>query len=143
MDKALPGTFLGTAGEFKVGTGVYEDKGKLYAGITGKVVVFASENGGKTLNIEPALTDSYAPKIGDIVYAVVTEITKTDAKVEILAQEKLSLRHGQKYNGLIRYEHMRDYEIDKIVVEECLLPGDIIKAKIVTLFPIHPPHNNH
>ena len=28
---------------------------------------------------------------------------------------------------------MRDYEIDKIVVEDCLIPGDVLKAKIVWL----------
>ena len=131
MERVVPGKLLGTSSEYKPGTGIYEEKGKLYAGIMGDPYIVTTEDKSKIVNIQPAGCNSYYPKIGDIIYGIVIDITSTDAKVEILAQEDEPLKHGQKYSGIIRYEHMRDYEIDKIVVEECLLPGDIVKAKIV------------
>jgi len=33
--------------------------------------------------------------------------------------------------GQIRKRNIRKYEIDKIKIEECFLPGDIVRAKIV------------
>lgn len=131
MDIIFPGTYLGLATEFKIGTGVYEEGGKLYAGVTGKASTYKSESGTKEIFIDTSTSEGYVPKIGDIVYALVKDITTLDAKVQIIARENYPLKHGQEYNGIIRYEHMRDYEIDKIVVEECLIPGDIVKAKIV------------
>ncbi len=128
---ATPGRLLGTAAEYRAGTGVYEEKGKLYAGISGRVMVTAGESGAKSVAIAPAGCDFCYPQIGEIVYGIVVDISKMDAKVEILARENEPLRHGQKYVGIIRCENIRDYEIDKIVVEECLVPGDVVKARIV------------
>ena len=36
--------------------------------------------------------------------------------------------------GLIRKRNIRKFEIDKINIDECFLPGDIVKAKIVNWF---------
>ena len=41
---------------------------------------------------------------------------------------------SQYMEGSIRKTNIRQYEIDKIKIEECFLPGDIIKGKVVTIF---------
>lgn len=40
--------------------------------------------------------------------------------------------------GTIRKANIRDTEIDKIKIEQCFLPGDIVKCKIVEM--IHLTH---
>lgn len=39
--------------------------------------------------------------------------------------------------GVIRRVHVRLTEIDKIKIEQCFLPGDIIKARVVNFFDFY------
>jgi exosome complex component CSL4 len=71
------------------------------------------------------------PKIGQEVLGVVTRIRLQAANVQILAVAGKAL-HGS-LAGVVRLQDIRKHDIDKLHVAACFKPGDIIKARILSL----------
>ena len=59
MEIVFPGTYLGLSTEFKLGSGVYEEGGKLYAGIAGKASTYTNEDGSKRITIDSSVIGNY------------------------------------------------------------------------------------
>jgi len=49
--------------------------------------------------------------------------------VRIIAIEKQPI--NQYIEGILRKKNMREFEIDKLRVDQAFIPGDIIKARVV------------
>jgi exosome complex component CSL4 len=104
---------------------------------------------------------SVLPEIGDIVYARVIKLTLTQAHVEILVVENqgavspdsglgihasgeglvglpsatqvTSGDVGEGFGGIIRIQDVRATERDKVKVQLCFKPGDIVRALVVSI----------
>lgn len=71
------------------------------------------------------------PKISNIVMCRIIKITFSQAQTHILSVEGRTLRSA--FLGIIRLPDIRKHEVEKIVIEECFQPGDIVQAKVISL----------
>ena len=60
-----------------------------------------------------------------------SKITFSQAQAHILSVEGRTLRSA--FLGIIRLPDIRKHEVEKIVIEECFQPGDIVQAKVISL----------
>lgn len=113
----LPGERLSEG--ISLETGVYEDQ---------KGVNRAS------LLLSPSLQPrkaSLVPSISSLVLARIVKITASQAHTHILSVEHIPLPNF--FHGLIRIQDVRRHEIDKLAMEACFNPGDIVKARVISL----------
>jgi exosome complex component CSL4 len=113
-----------------LGEGVYLDNNSIYAGIIGKTC-WAKVDGEKTqVSIVPLHAKPFgiAVKIRDEVLARVTKIKEETIFLEILSVNNKPT--SGKLEGVIKKRDIREKEIDKIVLEKCFIPGDIVKARV-------------
>ena len=110
------------------------------ASLVGKVVVTAATGGGdgktkKNVTVVPARTRELASDavidVGDRVTCRVVRIGANQANVDILAVGDRPLHEFAK--GVIRREDIRLAEVDKIVLHECFMPGDIVRGLVLSL----------
>ena len=106
------------------GAGTYLDtQGDIRASIFGQV------QEGETVSVN-GLTPQL-PRVQDMIYGRVTKLSKQQAHVDILAIEERALEHS--FFGVIRMHDVRKHEIDRLKIDQCFLPGDIIKARVISL----------
>ena len=129
-----PGDLLGSSTRFESGKGVHEWNQSLLATLAGRVVLEASQNSGKQrINVvsSKACASDTVIEVGDTVIARVIRINTNQAIVEILFVGDIFLRQSAK--GVVRREDVRLSEIDKLIMDQCFRPGDIIRAGVVSL----------
>ncbi|KAK9456407.1 hypothetical protein V1511DRAFT_497463 [Dipodascopsis uninucleata] len=71
------------------------------------------------------------PDVNDIVLARVTRINPRQANVAILAVSESKM--DEEYGGIIRAVDVRETEKDKVKMQACYKPGDIIRAQVISL----------
>mmetsp|Transcript_7873 Transcript_7873/g.15237 ORF Transcript_7873/g.15237 Transcript_7873/m.15237 type:complete len:177 (-) Transcript_7873:7472-8002(-) len=71
------------------------------------------------------------PKASQEVLGVVTRIRLQTASIQIVAVAGIAL-HGS-FSGVIRLQDIRKHDIDKLQVTNCFKPGDIVKARVLSL----------
>lgn len=67
---------------------------------------------------------------GSIVTCRIIRITATFAKCSIHCIEDYILK--QPYTGVIRIEDIRNFDRDRVNINKCFRPGDIVLAKVLT-----------
>lgn len=141
-----PGESVGVADQHNAGHGVYELNGALYASAVGRLQAAenkAAENdpkGVKTTLFVACATKSanespLLPRIGAIVTARVTKVSSRSAHTELLVQDGRPL--AEKFKGTIRQQDVRRTEIDKVDIYRCFAPGDLVRAKLLSLGDRH------
>ena len=78
-----------------------------------------------------SVSQDLALKVNDYVLAKVTKAVQNQISVEIIAVENIKLRTPAK--GVVQREDMRDKETDILNINDCFRPGDVIRAKILSL----------
>lgn len=127
----LAGDKVGSLSELRLGEGCYEVNGTIFASVGGflsisdnKVVSVKS----KTREIDPV------PVVGDEVVCRVTKLTNQLCNVEILSVgDKLLRNKTYPFVGIVRKENVRSFDVDRVVMSESFRPGDIVRAKVVSL----------
>jgi len=71
------------------------------------------------------------PEVGDIVIAKVIRITNQIAYCDILLCNNIPL--VSSYTAILRKEHIRETEIDKVRMDECVRSGDLINALVASM----------
>eukprot|EP00903_Cladosiphon_okamuranus_P009513 g9063.t3 len=61
----------------------------------------------------------------------VTRITTRQASVEIICVGETVLR--EPHRGIVRKEDVRATEVDKVEIVKSLRPGDIVRARVISL----------
>lgn len=74
---------------------------------------------------------SAVPKVGAVVIARVTKITARQAYAEIVSVDGAVA--PQPFKAVLRKVDVREFEVDKIAMEEAFLPGDVIRAEVLSL----------
>jgi len=135
----MPGAVLGNTHEYNPGKGTYVVGENIlagtvgtatYAAIAGRNEVSVLSKKDATLGGEQGDKKLYI-SLGTEVYGKVMYIKEDLAIVRILAIGDVPM--NQYIEGILRKKNMREFEIDKLKVEHAFLPGDIIKARILSL----------
>mmetsp|Transcript_29758 Transcript_29758/g.38455 ORF Transcript_29758/g.38455 Transcript_29758/m.38455 type:complete len:194 (-) Transcript_29758:483-1064(-) len=132
----IPGDRLGKVDEYRSGSGTYVRGQHVYAGVVGpKTIVSVEEDGAlPIITVAPSHSSGGANQVvevGNIVMGRVTRTTNRQVNLEIICVESTILR--EPYGGVIRKEDVRAMEIDKVVIHECFRPGDIVRARVISL----------
>lgn len=153
---AAPGDCLckgPSASQFDCGSGTTRrhSDGGIYATLVGKVHIddeYEYDEGGcndtetrgakkkrKVVHVlsfkECGAAHATVLRIGDECVGRVTRVTTTQVFVSILYAGGTELR--QRGRGVVRKEDVRATEVDKIAMNDCFRPGDIIKAAVISL----------
>ena len=133
----VPGSRIGQTDTYAPGRGTYVRDNRIYSSLVGAVEIHTSDKVGEMPTIEVVQSsqqETIVPNIGSTVTAKVIKTTKAFAKVEILCVDgKPVVKSGSTISGLLRVQDIRATEIDKVVLYDCLRPGDIILAEVISL----------
>jgi exosome complex RNA-binding protein Csl4 len=135
-----PGDRLGVTHDYRAGEGTYVRGSHIYASVVGVQVVRGGDGdgdgggGGSAASSLPQLCVQRAgdgvplPQVGSIVMGRVMSINPRTAQVHILFVDGVTVR--LPYSGVIRKENVLASEIDRVGMEQCCRPGDIIIAEV-------------
>lgn len=131
----LPGDILGAASEFDSGAGTYTRGEHVRAAVLGQRSLLPISLSGKTATLAVIRTgasmSAQTIEAGSVVLCKVLRITQLAAYVDIIVCDGLPLPHP--LSGVIRKESVRDLEVDKVNMEECFRPMDIVQASVASL----------
>ncbi|CAN0048048.1 unnamed protein product [Ascophyllum nodosum] len=127
----------GRVNEYRAGPGTYVRGAYIYASVLGPKEEQQADPGGDdkpfVMVSQPrrARATDQVIQVGDIVMARVTRISTRQASVEIICVGETVLR--EPHRGIVKKEDIRATEIDKAQVALSLRPGDIIRARVISL----------
>lgn len=131
----IPGDTLGSCTEYDSGAGTCERNGLILATLVGTKTVLPVSISGKpaTLAVVPATGSASAPTIdiGSTVLCKVVRITQLVCYVEMLVCDGRVL--PQPVSAVIRKENIRETEVDKVRMEDCFQPLDLVQAMVASL----------
>lgn len=135
---AFPGQQIGSTETHQPGPGTFEKNGKIISSLAGPVIV---KNGGKDDALPIMSVDHFArknasrqvPMVGDEVMGKITRVNAQSAIVDIQCLGDTTLQADSQ--GVIRLEDVFPAEVDSQAVQmlNCYRPGDVVKARIVSL----------
>lgn len=126
MQKVIPGQRLGASNE-KPSTGTYERDNSVYASLVGYKQTLAGK-----ISVQRAIEAKTAiPAIGDMVIGRIIRINQRFATMSILVVGNLSV--AEPFQGIIRCQDIRSTDRDKVKVYKSCRPGDIVRAKVISL----------
>ena len=149
-ERVIPGDYLGDGSRFFQGRGTYEMGGRIYSELVGEVRIEEHEkttsisDSGKTergskpsrvISVVGKYSLSAVPSVGSIVMTRVLNISERQAKVMIISVGTTLLQ--EPLSGVIRREDVRSVEKDTVDVFSSFRPGDIIRARVVSLGESH------
>lgn len=128
-----PGTCLGNISELVCGEGTYDKDGKALSSILGYVSI---DKKNKTVSVrhwkKKTSSVSLIPRVGNIIMGRISRITTNLANVDIMSVEGNVL--PEPCGGIIRVEDvLPDVDITAIQMVNCFRPGDVVKAKIISM----------
>ena len=137
-DRVVPGYYLGSTAQFSQGPGAYEKGSGIFSELVGEVQIGAAKSGD---GAKPAMSvlGKYSlgtiPSVGSIVITRVLNISERQAKVSILSVGNRLLQ--EPLSGVVRKEDVRAVEKDSVDVFASFRPGDIVRARVVSLGESH------
>lgn len=130
----MPGDVVGSAAEYYAGTGTYERDGAVRSSIVGTRTILPVGMNGKQATVAVVREGDVAPpviEVGSVVLCKVARITAQAAFVDILVVDGRPLQ--QPFSGVIRKENVRDVEVDKVAIQDCFHPMDVVQAQVASL----------
>jgi exosome complex component CSL4 len=137
-----PGSIIGYTDNHTPGAGTYtrNGDGRIYSSLVGIVQTIQKPNVNDTLIVTTPgtlISDEkrivVVPEIGDIVTCRVEKINPMMARVEILCVSNTALDPHTSFSGIIRVQDVRATEIDKVQMQHSYRPGDIVRARVISL----------
>ncbi|CBZ52352.1 3'-5' exoribonuclease CSL4, related [Neospora caninum Liverpool] len=143
-----PGERLGSTSEFAPGRGTYVKDDFIYAAIVGLEHVGppsprppTSAEGTREESkaaglpvlsvVSSAKCAAVLPTTGCFVLAQVTKISHHRVDCSILAVDGQTL--AEPFRGFIRSQDIRETDVDSVDVLECYKPGDVVRAKVISV----------
>lgn len=128
-----PGDRLGPTDKYTTGCGTYAREGFIYASIVGiqQTTSSSSNDSQPVMQVVGKQAAPVVPEPGSIVIAKVTKVspTATNARIMCCAGQALEA----DFTGVIRQQDVRAHEMDKVVMYDCFRPGDVVRAKVLSL----------
>jgi len=126
-DIVVPGDLIGQSEEYLSGEGTYEERGKIFAAITGRV---ERDKKDRTVRIVPVIKTPPVLKAGDIVVGRVIDLKNAVVLVDIArikGQENREIANADQ--GAIHISNVKNSYVSKLETE--FDQQDIIKAKVI------------
>ena len=96
-----------------------------------------------TMTTEATNSTSMLPKVGDVVFCKCVRVMEKTAIFDVLVcngraldpsnRQRKRRAGGGKFSGIVRKQDVRKKEIDKVVLEESFVPGDIVRCRVLAL----------
>jgi exosome complex component CSL4 len=130
MNKIVhPGYRIGHINEYIAASGTVERDFHVYATIVGRLEIKEEFDGKKIVTVIGKT--NIIPAIGDTILGKVAKINNTLAYVDILVINSTPLTNV--FKGIIRRQDVRRNDRDNVVMYQSFLPGDIIRAEIISM----------
>jgi len=71
------------------------------------------------------------PRVGSVVVARVLRLASTAAGCEVLLCDGRAL--AAPFSAVVRREHVREGEVDKVRMDEAFIPGDLVQARVASM----------
>ena len=71
------------------------------------------------------------PEVNDVVFAKCVKIRDKMAQFDVLVCDGKPLKTD--FSGIVRQQDVRKTEIDKVVIEESFVPGDVVRCKVLSM----------
>lgn len=122
----VPGDFLGTSEEFTPGSGVYDEKGNIYASVTGGVNITDK----RVIEVQPKVDTPPMLKEGDVVVGRIEDIRETIAVVNIACVKGHEAREiAASTQGVIHISNVKSGYVNELQHEFGYL--DVVKARVI------------
>lgn len=125
----FPGDEVAVVEEFIPGEGTYEIDGKIYSAYCGHLILDHEEKVAKVSARNPPLT----LKVGDVVYAEITDVKSTMAICEVIAVEGRDRNIAGDTNATIHVSKVSSGYIQDVGKE--IRPSDVVRARVVQVKP--------
>lgn len=123
----IPGDFIGTSEEFIAGMGTYEEKGSIFAAITGHIKINPRE---RVVAIVPSTNAPPVLKAGDVVVGRIVDLKNSVALVEIARiKGKEDREIANLEEGAIHISNVKTSYVNELGKEFAV--HDIVKAKVI------------
>ncbi|EPT30108.1 3'-5' exoribonuclease csl4, putative [Toxoplasma gondii ME49] len=144
-----PGERLSSTSEYACGRGTYVKDDFIYAAVVGieqidhptprgQPTTIEGRGGQKragglpVLSVVPfAKSASVLPTTGCFVLAQVAKVARHRVECSILAVDGHTL--AEPFRGFIRSQDIRETDVDSVDVLECFKPGDVVRAKVISM----------
>ncbi|CAD6241743.1 unnamed protein product [Miscanthus lutarioriparius] len=134
-DVVTPGELLGNSLTLAAGRGAYADGRSVRASVTGRRRIVppapGSDDQRSTVEVVGHKAHGAVPQPGSVVIARVTKVMARMASADIMCVDSKAIK--EKFTGMIRQQDVRATEIDKVDMYQSYRPGDIVKAKVLSL----------
>ena len=138
----VPGDRLGGVDEFNTGEGTYVRGIHVFASALGvrTVLATAPTSSSATAATLPTVTVQRTgatssvpciPSVGCVVTGRVTSINPRAATVAIVCVGDVAVAHP--FSGTLRKENLVTTDIDRVLMQHCVRPGDVILAEVFCL----------
>ncbi len=125
----LPGDLIGTAEEFVPKNGTYEDRGNIYAAVTGIVKI---NNKERSVSVVPVTNTPPHMQVGDIVIGQITDVKDSVVLLEIAGIKGKGERAiVNAEDAAIHVSNVKDAYVKDLSYE--FAPFDIVKARVIDL----------
>jgi exosome complex component CSL4 len=144
--RAYPGLPLGSASQYGAGPGTHVHAGAICASLIGGVSVGKPSTNASlptlsvsrptALSVSSTTTTAAAsslPAVGSIVLARVSRIQARQVNASILVVDDQVC--ADAFQGIVRKEDVRGWEVDKVVLGDSFRVGDVIRGVVVSRFP--------
>ncbi|CAD8140128.1 unnamed protein product [Paramecium pentaurelia] len=121
----FPGELIRHKNELQSGIGTYVKDDKIYASMQGSLTI-----NEQLISIFPSHQQDPELKIGSIIIGQVNSIREDRVFVRILKINGVKVNNY--IEGVLRKQNIRLHEIDLLEMNKCYLPGDIIKARMIS-----------
>jgi exosome complex component CSL4 len=125
----LPGDLIGTAEEFTPRTGAYEDRGNIFAAVTG---IMKINNKERSISVTPVTNTPPHLQVGDIIIGRITDVKDSVVLLDIAGIKGKGEREiVDSEDAAIHVSNVKDAYVKELSYE--FAPFDIIKARVIDL----------
>ena len=122
----VPGDFLGTSEEFTPGGGVYDEKGNIYASLTGEISI----SDKRVIEVQPKVGTPPMLEKGDVVIGRIEDIRESVAVVSIAGVKGKEMREvPAATQGIIHISNIKSGYVAELQREFSYL--DLVKARVI------------
>ena len=137
-DRVVPGQSLGMMTDFIPGPGTFDREGVIHASLLGFKRILTSSSPSQDENVNKAMISVISsgpaqpiPKVGSIVLGQVTKMTSKFVSVTLQVID--GIEAPLPSYGLLRTQDIRSNDRDNVIIYECVRPGDLIRARVISL----------
>ena len=132
-----PGDRLRHSSEVLAGPGTYvrEADGAVCSALAGvaRLVQPAADSQQRlpTAEVHRGRAAAVLPQPGSVVLSRVLSVSPRWATCEVVCVNGAAV--DQPFSGIIRQQDVRATEVDKVVLQECFRPGDVVRCSVLSL----------